>query len=157
MIKYINGNILDAPENIIVHQVNCKGVMGAGLAKQLVREYPLILGPYKQMCNTKGEGCLGEAQLIQVSALPPKSNHKFVANLFGQNNYGRIPDIVYTDYIAFGKALNQIKQFAIEHNFSVAIPYGIGCGLANGNWGIIEPIIRRTFSETNINVSIYKY
>lgn len=34
MIKTIEGNILDAEEDIICHQVNCKGVMGAGLAKQ---------------------------------------------------------------------------------------------------------------------------
>lgn len=30
MIKTIEGNILDAEEDIICHQVNCKGVMGAG-------------------------------------------------------------------------------------------------------------------------------
>lgn len=35
-IKFVNGNILTFPERdedtIICHQVNCKGVMGAGLA-----------------------------------------------------------------------------------------------------------------------------
>lgn len=38
-IKFVNGNILTFPERdedtIICHQVNCKGVMGAGLAKQI--------------------------------------------------------------------------------------------------------------------------
>jgi len=35
MIKIINGNILDAKETFICHQVNCQGVMGAGLAKAI--------------------------------------------------------------------------------------------------------------------------
>ena len=34
-MKIINGNILDITEGVIVHQVNCKGVMGAGLALQM--------------------------------------------------------------------------------------------------------------------------
>lgn len=35
MVKYIKGDILNVTEGIIVQQVNCKGVMGAGLAKQI--------------------------------------------------------------------------------------------------------------------------
>ena len=35
MIKTVVGDILDATEDIICHQVNCRGVMGAGVAKTL--------------------------------------------------------------------------------------------------------------------------
>ncbi|WP_223260709.1 hypothetical protein [Bacillus sp. LNXM65] len=42
MIKTVDGNILEASEDIICHQVNCKGVMGAGLAKQIKSKYPNI-------------------------------------------------------------------------------------------------------------------
>lgn len=35
MIKIIQGDLLEAKENIIAHQVNCKGVMGSGVAKQI--------------------------------------------------------------------------------------------------------------------------
>ena len=34
-IIYKTGNILDAQTDVIAHQVNCQGVMGAGLAKQI--------------------------------------------------------------------------------------------------------------------------
>lgn len=38
-IKFVNGDILTFPERdgdtIICQQVNCRGVMGAGLAKQI--------------------------------------------------------------------------------------------------------------------------
>lgn len=36
----LEGNLLDAPFQFIAHQVNCRGVMGAGLAKQIKQKYP---------------------------------------------------------------------------------------------------------------------
>ena len=38
MIKEVKGNLLKAKEFIIGHQVNCKGVMGAGVAKQIKQQ-----------------------------------------------------------------------------------------------------------------------
>ena len=50
-IKFVNGNILTFPERdedtIICHQVNCKGVMGAGLAKQIRDKWPVVFDEYK--------------------------------------------------------------------------------------------------------------
>ncbi|WP_411668007.1 hypothetical protein [Bacillus subtilis] len=39
MIKIIQGDLLEAKENIIAHQVNCKGVMGSGIALQIKKKY----------------------------------------------------------------------------------------------------------------------
>ena len=35
MVTFHNGNILDSGADIICHQVNCRGVMGSGVAKQI--------------------------------------------------------------------------------------------------------------------------
>ena len=35
MIMEKRGNLLESTEDFIAHQVNCKGVMGAGVAKQI--------------------------------------------------------------------------------------------------------------------------
>ena len=40
MISYHSGDIFDSNCNIICHQVNCMGVMGAGLAKQVKKKCP---------------------------------------------------------------------------------------------------------------------
>lgn len=48
MIKKVDGNILETSEDIICHQVNCKGVMGAGLAKQIKSKYLNVYKEYKQ-------------------------------------------------------------------------------------------------------------
>lgn len=47
-IKIIEGNILDCDKDIIVQQVNCQGVMGGGLAKQILMRYPEVPKEYKK-------------------------------------------------------------------------------------------------------------
>lgn len=77
------GNILeqtDAP--YICHQVNCKGVMGAGLARQIK---PLLtqeqFEQYRTVCSKYGANCLGK---IQLFPLQDKSKQTIV-NIFGEN------------------------------------------------------------------------
>ena len=48
MINIVKGNILNATEDIICQQVNCKGVMGAGLAKQIKEKYPEVFESYSE-------------------------------------------------------------------------------------------------------------
>lgn len=48
----INGDILTIPTDgrptVVCHQVNCKGVMGAGLAKQIREKHPEVYEAYKK-------------------------------------------------------------------------------------------------------------
>lgn len=45
-IKHVKGDILATPtrneDTVICHQVNCCGVMGAGLAKQIRDKWPVV-------------------------------------------------------------------------------------------------------------------
>lgn len=59
-----------------------------------------------------------------------------------------------TDYIAMKKCLRYIKQWAENNNLSIAIPYGIGCGIANGDWNKVYKIIEEVFS--NYSVTLYR-
>jgi O-acetyl-ADP-ribose deacetylase (regulator of RNase III) len=47
----INGNIFDSPCNVLVNPTNCKGPMGAGLAKQFRDRYPGLEKRYKEFCT----------------------------------------------------------------------------------------------------------
>lgn len=40
MIKHIKGDIFQSSADVILHQVNCQGVMGSGVAKQVREKYP---------------------------------------------------------------------------------------------------------------------
>lgn len=145
MIVSSLGDILESNCDIIVHQVNCKGVMGAGLAKQIRDKYPNVYEEYKKFCDQ--DNLLGKAQFV------PIAYKKYICNLFGQDDYGTG---LQTDYEAFEKAIAEIKEIAWEHDFSIAIPYGIGCGLAGGSWDIISNIIDKYFEYSSVYCYIYK-
>lgn len=143
MIIYKNGDILNATENIIAHQANCIGKMGAGLALAIKRKYPKCHNPYVSICNKLGSNLLGTIQMLEVDS------NKYVCNLFGQNEiYGKKP----TNYRALESSFNLLYDYAKTNLLTVAIPYKIGCGLGGGDWTIVENIIREIFNDYDIVV-----
>ncbi|TYP69721.1 macro domain-containing protein [Paenibacillus methanolicus] len=140
------GDLLQAAEHVIGHQVNCQGVMGSGVAKSIRAQFPEAYEAYLELCSrTSNEELLGRCQMVQT----PDGKH--VANLFGQFNYGRQPKL-YTDYDALRQALSQLKGYARERGLTVALPYQIGCGLANGDWSIVEAMINEIFEDYEVTL-----
>lgn len=139
-MEIIKGNLLDAPVDIIGHQVNCKGVMGAGIAKQLCSLYPRLYSEYKDYIAS--HPCpLGDLFIHYHPGLP------LVANLFGQDGYGR--DKRYTNYDALSSALGELYDLAYLNGWSVGLPYGLGCGLAGGDWETVYLMIQSIFTEVD--------
>src|SRR5699024_12507731 len=68
MAKIISGNIFDLDSGHILHQVNCMGVMGAGIAGRIAKKHPFVKESYLNMCDrfSKQER-LGKLQLLQVA------------------------------------------------------------------------------------------
>jgi O-acetyl-ADP-ribose deacetylase (regulator of RNase III) len=148
MINIINHNILNAKEDIICHQVNCYGIMGAGLAKQIKSKYPEVFYEYLKFCSNHWN----KDNLLGSSFVAKAKDGKLIANLFGQKNYGT--RILQTDYNALEKAFINLKNYALQFDYSIAIPYKIGCGLAGGDWDIVSKMIESIF--INMDVCIYK-
>lgn len=134
-MKIIEKDIFEAGPGVIAHQVNCHGVMGAGIAFQIKSKLPLAYVHYAEACADGPDGLLGKCQIVSVG------NDRFVANLFGQRDYGS--DSVQTDYAALEKALATAYKFADESECSLYIPWKIGCGLAGGDWDVVSEIIDR--------------
>lgn len=138
-LKYVKGDILDAPNGIIGHQVNCMMVMGSGLAKQIKDKYPRVYTEYVEiMGKAEPRNRLGKCQIIEV-----RPGQLFVANLFGQFNYGR--NGRHTDYNALAQALYGLNDWHNKYcpiDFPIYIPSGIGCGLGGGSWEIVNNIIK---------------
>ncbi|WP_289139170.1 macro domain-containing protein [uncultured Brevibacillus sp.] len=145
----VNGDLLKASEDIIGHQVNCKGVMGSGVAKLIKEKYPEAFDFYKEKCNTT----VNKQELLGVCQLVECENGKTVANLFGQFKYGRGKE-QYTDYAALERALIDLKKSAMITNHSIALPFHIGCGLANGSWDVVSKMIDEIYSD--YDVTLYK-
>jgi len=143
MVKVVKSNLLDCTEDIIVHQVNCEGSMGGGVARQLALQYPDLEKNYNNFCSEYAYNYLqlkGEVFIYFTK--------KIIANIFSQEtNFD-------TDYEALKQCLEFVKYFAKQNNKSVAIPYKIGCGIANGDWDIVLDIILEVFNDYDI--TLYK-
>ena len=151
MIDIINGNILNCSENIIVHQTNCLGIMGGGIALQVKKLYPNVYNEYSNLCKDYKEN---PSQLLGYTQFVKTPDDRIIANCFGQLGIGAT---VQTHYMALAMSLASVYRKAIQENLSVAIPYNIGCGLAGGDWNIVYKIIEDIFAKSSIKCVIYKY
>lgn len=134
MVRYEESNLITNKKyTIFCHQVNCRKVMGAGIAKQIRNEYPEVYAEYKHIDNP-----------ILGSILPVfTSDGRICINMYAQDGFGR--DKRYTDYTAFKSCLRAIVGLVADHHIHqdvlIAFPYMIGCGLAGGSWNVIESLI----------------
>ena len=140
-IKHITGNVLDSDAPIIAHQVNCQGVMGAGVAKCIREKYPDVMTTYSRWCkNYQPQYLLG--QVLDYCT----DKNQIIANCFTQNKTGSGR---MTDYEAFYCCLENLKEefkyYGLEHR--IAFPYKIGCGLGGGDWDVILAMIRSVFGH----------
>ena len=144
------GDLLTATETVIGHQTNCQASMGAGVAKLVKQKYPEVYNSYRNFCRDYARrDCLGKTQLIQTN------RGKFVANIFGQLYYGT--QARQTDYKALDSAFADLKQQMRTVGLtSLALPYGIGCGLAAGEWTVVHGLIEKNFCDSEIEVVLYK-
>lgn len=136
-MRCVLGDILNIREGIIVHQVNCRRVMGAGLAKKIRELYPEHYMDFMSMAPA-----LGKVFTTKVE------KNLYIAGIYGQDRYGR--DGCYTDYDALRRGLKRIRVIAQQLELDVYIPYGIGCGLAGGDWNIVYKMIEEEIPTATI-------
>ena len=69
MIKHIKCDIFESGADVILHQVNCQGVMGSGIAKQVREKYPEVYQHYVSECKkySPEEIVLAEPEAMVVS------------------------------------------------------------------------------------------
>lgn len=127
---------------VLAHQVNCQGVMGAGLARQVRAAYPAAYHDYRQALRS-GDLRLGGVRVTPVGPL------RFIAHLAGQAGFGR--DRPHTDYAALRSALEALAAWHREFAETViGLPYGIGCGLGGGEWAVVADLIAATLPTARV-------
>lgn len=147
-INEINGNLFDSKADVLCHQVNTYGVMGAGIAKEVKQRFPFVFEEYKELCSSVpgDEFLLGDVLIVQTD--PRKK--QFIANCFGQIGWN-------TDYETLKKSLLKLRDWMDENRKkTVAFPYKMSCGLAGGNWETVRGLIESVFDGTGIDVEIWK-
>ena len=160
MIIHKKCDIFESGADIICHQVNCQGVMGSGVAKQVRSKYPKAYVEYSKWCNTMSpQELLGKTQLVFLRRPwedNPNNEPMGIMNIFGQLNYGYNGDC-YTDYDALKNSFKTIADFVRIDNThpTLAFPYKFGCARGGGDWNIVYKIIEEAFQDCIVFICEY--
>ena len=141
-IHYLRGDIFDSTAQVIVNTVNCKGVMGKGLALAFKERYPDMFAVYQQDCK------IGKLRIGRPTIY--KKSKPWILN-FPTKDHWRFPSKL--EYIEKG------LEFLVTHYqkvgiTSIAFPK---LGAQNGklSWDEVGPIMAKYLSQLDIDVYIY--
>ena|SRR5699024_3076877 len=154
-IIHVKGDLLESDCNVIVHQANCFASMGGGIARQIAQRYPSVLKADCDYHIAIGDAArMGHYSYADVDG--PHGTVKII-NLYSQYNYGRGKQ---TNNMMFELGLDQILtkiKSSGQENIKIGLPFKIGCGLAGGDWNIIEAIIERLADQHNVDIYLYEF
>lgn len=131
-MEIMDGDLLKIEDGIIAHQCNCRGVMGAGVARRIRRRWPQVYKEYRE-AYTRKQLTLGDINTVRVT------ENLYVVNLLGQDGYGR--GSRRTDYNAVAQAFTSLHKLVEIYNKQIYIPYLMGCVNAGGKWEIYSKIV----------------
>lgn len=145
-ISYIEQDVTHVTSPaIILHGVNCQGVMGAGVAKAIRDKWPVVKLQYETLCD-----CFYQQSHLGGLCQPVLvSDDIIVCNLFTQINYGSKTGTRYADpdliFIALTNLARLINSNRLPHH-PIYTPK-IGCGLGGLNWDKDVKHIFNTFHD----------
>lgn len=148
-MKTKKGCLITALENkevdFIFHQCNCFNTFGRGVAATIKKRIP---NAYKADLETiSGDrGKLGRFTYADG-----------VYNIYGQYTYGTKKQ--ETVYLALAVGLNRAVGDIITNKGLIGANVGvplIGCGLAGGDWGVVEGMLEVLEKEYDINFTLYE-
>jgi len=122
MIKTIKQDILKTRCKLIAHQCNCKSDTAAGLARLIFEKWP-----ESNVYKNDEERKLGQVYPTDTD------DGKTILNIMGQTYPGKPKEYDSEDdrEHAFADALSRINM---RYMSNIAFPFGIGSGMAGGNW-----------------------
>ena len=146
MVTVVKGDLLEAKETIIAHQVNCQKRMNSGVAKAIREKYPIVFERYEETKPKLG--------MVDFICEGEKTGEHYIANMYAQDRYG-YDGKQYTDYDAFRECCQTIAKLCrIIKSNTVAMPYKIGSDRGGADWDKIMDILLEEF--TDIDLTLYK-
>lgn len=146
-MQIINKDITTIESGTIVHQVNCQGVMGSGVALAIKNKWPQVYASYLEFYKYEVE--VNERDLLGRIDICPINEELSVVNLFGQLDYRSAlgSTTKFTSYGAWEKGLENLLVAKIYDKISgpIYMPYLIGCDRGGGNWEILSRMIDDVF------------
>lgn len=151
MIKIIKGDLLDVKYGIIGHSCNCQGAFNSGVAKQVREKYPIAFREYMELVNeyNKDEDfrkdLLGRVNGVSIG------DGLYVANMFGQFNYG-YDGKKYTSEEALFSCFKTVRKVAENAGLPVYLPYLVGCYRGGADWELVEDYLLTAFDGYEVTL-----
>ena len=147
MIKYVQGNLLEAETEALVNAVNTVGVMGKGIARIFKEAFPENCRQYEAACK-RHEISVGYMFVVeQCELLGPK----WIVN-FPTKQHWRQPSKL--EWIVDG--LVDLRKTIVQNRIrSIAVP-ALGCGNGGLDWCDARSAIDQALCELNdVNVLVF--
>ena len=147
MMRFVQGNLLDAQVEALVNTVNIVGVMGKGIALMFKEAFPRNFSAYEDACKRK-EVKIGRMFVTETQAL---QGPRWIIN-FPTKKHWRQPSKL--EWIVEG--LRDLRQVIQKRNIhSIALP-PLGAGNGKLDWREVRPEIESILGNLE-DVEIYVY
>lgn len=148
MIRFTQGNLLDADAEALVNTVNTVGVMGKGIALMFKEAYPSVFEEYAEACKS-GEVTVGYMHVVDRGAL---FNPRFIIN-FPTKKHWRHPSKM--EWITDG--LDDLKKVILENSIhSIALP-PLGAGNGKLDWSEVRVQIEQILGGlSDVDILVYE-
>jgi len=151
-IKYVKGDatypqVTEGKAGIVCHICNDIGAWGAGFVLALHKRWNKPRQHYMQHSKFLRQG---NYHLVKVE------ENIWVANLIAQSGIGYVDDLPPIRYLALEESLRKmVKRLDREQlDYELHMPH-MGCGLAGGNWGSVFTVLKKVFSDRDIDITVY--
>jgi O-acetyl-ADP-ribose deacetylase (regulator of RNase III) len=148
MIRFTQGNLLEASVEAVVNTVNTVGVMGKGIALMFKERFPENTKSYEAACKA-GEVRVGS---MFVSAGVELGGPRWIIN-FPTKEHWRNPTKL--EWVETG--LPALKEEIVRRGIrSIAIP-PLGCGNGGLEWAVVRPMIEAALGDLEgVDVVVYE-
>jgi O-acetyl-ADP-ribose deacetylase (regulator of RNase III) len=155
-MKIIYGDLIELAKDghfdVIVHGCNCICTMGAGIAKQIKKEFPKAWEIDKR---TKSGDRTKLGKIVYTKVFINDIHSIFVVNAYTQfDTYvrGEMKKVL-VEYDALRSCFAAV--YKLFHGYRIGYPK-IGAGLALGDWNIISKIIDEELKEMDHTLVIWR-
>ena len=166
------GDLLKSDCDIILQQLNCLCICPHGLSQSIAKKFPYAdvyrkrkpIGT-RNLSVPENRGTPGR---ITIS----KGNGPIVIGLYGQYDFGRAYrkgsrpqwEGVETNEQRvkwFQKCLRNLEKWLSFNNMNcenitIGVPFGIGCGLAGGDWSVYSEMLNRFTDKVKCKVIMFR-
>ena len=147
MIRFTQGNLLEAKTEALVNTVNTVGVMGKGIALMFKKRFAENYRLYVAACKA-GEVETGK---VHVTAVNELAGPRWIVN-FPTKRHWRSP----SQMAWVTEGLHDLRRFLIEHQVkSVAVP-PLGAGNGGLNWPEVREQIIAVLGDLEVDVLVFE-